>query len=172
VICSVSNESWYRHEGVMSHKSYVTYESCHIWVMSRMSQGNHTRVLSHMTRVTNKSWYAFASVMPHMSHVTHESCHKWVMSRKVMAAIRMSRVMDELLQAIVFGVSFDLILQSQYNWSLFNGTWQKRHRELAIVTRNAIGCNYSYGVATISRLLRSLLQNIVSFVGLFCNRDL
>jgi len=33
----------------------------------------------------------------------------------------------------------------------------------------------SYGVATISRLLEivgSLLQNIVSFIGLFCKRDL
>jgi len=30
-----------------------------------------------------------------------------------------------------------------------------------------------YGVATISRLLKmSLLQNIVSFVGLFCERNL
>jgi len=30
-----------------------------------------------------------------------------------------------------------------------------------------------YGVATISRLLkRSLLQNIISFIGLFCKRDL
>jgi len=32
-----------------------------------------------------------------------------------------------------------------------------------------------YGVATISRLLkihRSVLQNIVSFIGLFCKRDL
>jgi len=31
---------------------------------------------------------------------------------------------------------------------------------------------YAYGVATISRLLRSLLQIIVSFIGLFCKRDL
>jgi len=34
------------------------------------------------------------------------------------------------IQPIAFGVSFDLILQSQSNWSLFNGTWQKRHQEL------------------------------------------
>jgi len=34
------------------------------------------------------------------------------------------------LHPIAFGVSCNLILQSQSNWSLFNGTWQKRRREL------------------------------------------
>ena len=32
--------------------------------------------------------------------------------------------------SIAFGVSFNLNLQSQSPWSLFNGMWQKRHREL------------------------------------------
>jgi len=32
--------------------------------------------------------------------------------------------------ACSFGLSFNLILQSQSNWSLFNGTWQKSSREL------------------------------------------
>jgi len=30
-----------------------------------------------------------------------------------------------VLQPITFGVSFNLNLQSQYRWSLCNGTWQK-----------------------------------------------
>ena len=30
------------------------------------------------------------------------------------------------VQPIAFGVSFNLNLQSQPHWSLFNGTWQKR----------------------------------------------
>ena len=34
------------------------------------------------------------------------------------------------VQPIAFGVSFNLNLQSQSNWSLLNGTWQKRPREL------------------------------------------
>ena len=34
------------------------------------------------------------------------------------------------LQPIAFGASFSLNLQSQSPWSLFNGTWQKRPREL------------------------------------------
>jgi len=34
------------------------------------------------------------------------------------------------VQPIAFGVSFKLNLQSQSPWSLFNGTWQKRPREL------------------------------------------
>ena len=33
------------------------------------------------------------------------------------------------VQPIVFGVSFNLSIQSQSNWSFFNGTWQKRSRE-------------------------------------------
>ena len=36
----------------------------------------------------------------------------------------------EWVQPIAFGVSFNLILESQSNWSLFYGTWQKRLREL------------------------------------------
>jgi len=38
----------------------------------------------------------------------------------------------------------------------------------------AVWIKYSYGVATISRLLKIIglfLQNIVSFIGLFCKRD-
>ena len=34
------------------------------------------------------------------------------------------------VQPIAFGVSFNHNLQSQSHWSLFNGTWQKRPREL------------------------------------------
>jgi len=34
------------------------------------------------------------------------------------------------VQFIAFGVSSHLNLQSQSHWSLFNGTWQKRPREL------------------------------------------
>jgi len=32
--------------------------------------------------------------------------------------------------ACSFGLSFNLILQSQSNWFLFNGTWQQSSREL------------------------------------------
>jgi len=35
-----------------------------------------------------------------------------------------------MLQPIAFGVLFNLNLQSQSPWSLFNGMWQKRPREL------------------------------------------
>jgi len=34
------------------------------------------------------------------------------------------------VQPIAFGVSFKPNVQSQSPWSLFNGTWQKRPREL------------------------------------------
>jgi len=34
------------------------------------------------------------------------------------------------MQSIALGVSFNLNLQSQSHGSLFNGTWQKRPREL------------------------------------------
>jgi len=42
------------------------------------------------------------------------------------------------IQAIAFGVSFNLILQSQSYWSLFNGTWQKRPGELDHRLKNEI----------------------------------
>ena len=42
------------------------------------------------------------------------------------------------IQAIAFGVSFNLILQSQSYWSLFNGTWQKRPGELDYRLRSEI----------------------------------
>jgi len=35
-----------------------------------------------------------------------------------------------VLQPVAFGVSSNLILQSQSHWSLSNGTWQKRRRKL------------------------------------------
>ena len=35
-----------------------------------------------------------------------------------------------IVQPVAFGVSSNLILQSQSNWSLFNGTRQKGRREL------------------------------------------
>ena len=35
-----------------------------------------------------------------------------------------------MLKPIACGVSPQLNLQSQSHWSLFNGTWQKRPREL------------------------------------------
>ena len=41
-----------------------------------------------------------------------------------------SWVKISLVQPIAFGVSFDLNVQSLSPWSLFNGTWQKRPREL------------------------------------------
>ena len=34
------------------------------------------------------------------------------------------------VQPIAFEASYNRILQSQSSWSLFNGTWQKRRREL------------------------------------------
>jgi len=43
---------------------------------------------------------------------------------------RQGMYMSSSLHPIAFGVSCNLILQSQSNWSLFNGTWQKRRREL------------------------------------------
>jgi len=39
------------------------------------------------------------------------------------------------LHPIAFGVSFDLNLQSQSHWFLFNETWQKRPRELDLKLR-------------------------------------
>ena len=37
---------------------------------------------------------------------------------------------EAIIRPFAFGVSFNLNLQSQSVWSLFNGTWQKKPREL------------------------------------------
>jgi len=63
--------------------------------------------------------------------------------------IQYQRIFLKRVQPIAFGVSLNLNLQSQSPWSLFNGTWQKRPRELDYGlkirdgrndTPNAIGC--------------------------------
>jgi len=43
-----------------------------------------------------------------------------------------------VVQPIAFGVSPQLNLQFQSHWSLFNGTWQKRSRELDYRLRDQI----------------------------------
>jgi len=67
--------------------------------------------------------------------------------RKINATSRVSpirwykRVLDltsNMVQPIAFGVSFNFNLQSQSHWSLFNGTWQKRPRELENRLRSEI----------------------------------
>jgi len=42
----------------------------------------------------------------------------------------MTLQMQWAVEPIAFGESFNLNFQSQSGWSLFNGTWQKRPREL------------------------------------------
>jgi len=37
---------------------------------------------------------------------------------------------SSIVYTIAFGVSFNLNLESESPWTLFNGTWQKRPREL------------------------------------------
>ena len=39
-------------------------------------------------------------------------------------------ILIRAVQPIAFEVSCNLILQSESNWSLFNGMWQKRRKEL------------------------------------------
>ena len=59
---------------------------------------------------------------------TNESFHtyKWMMSHRWICDA-MTHVQ---VQPIAFEVSFSLNVQSQFDWSLFNGTWQKRPRKL------------------------------------------
>jgi len=61
------------------------------------------------------------------------------------------------IRAIAFGVSFNLILQSESYGSLFNGTWPKRRKELddqlakwlsKCDTLNAIGCTLTLSSLT------------------------
>ena len=62
----------------------------------------------------------------------------------VRVSVRMLRILDLCVQPIAFGVSFDLILTSQFNRSLFTGLWHntyKRHKELDNRMRFEIGAS-------------------------------
>jgi len=45
-------------------------------------------------------------------------------------ALYIYRDREIVVQPLAFGVAFNLILQFRSNWSLFDGTWQKRHTKL------------------------------------------
>jgi len=129
----------------MSHVSYVN-EPCLIcqWVMSHMS-------MSHVSYV-NESCLICEWVMSHLwmsvcglvtytwdvsSHVSTSQVLQpiifiWNMTHSHMRhdSFTYETWLIQVWQPIIFGVSFNLILQSQSNWSLFNGTRQKRRREL------------------------------------------
>ena len=46
---------------------------------------------------------------------------------------------SEIQHLVAFGVSFNLILQSESNWSLFNGTWPKKSKLLYDRLRFEVG---------------------------------
>jgi hypothetical protein len=54
--------------------------------------------------------------------------YSFLVSLNYRGYLRVFRIV--LVQPIAFGVSFNHNPQSQSQWSLFNGTWQKRLKEL------------------------------------------
>ena len=126
------SESCHTYGWVMSHiwMSHATHmnESCpthNWWIMVDMS-------MSHATHM-NDSWHTYEWVVScrWMRHATYmnESCPTyewWIMAERWMSHVTHTN------ESCLYNthMSFNLILQSQSNWSLFNGTWQKRRREL------------------------------------------
>jgi len=60
----------------------------------------------------------------------NESLWVWFITNQITMWIYHQIHQSHLIQPIAFGVSFNHNLWSQSPWSLFDGTWQKRPREL------------------------------------------
>jgi len=108
----------------------------HMSQMSMWNQVYHTRMgkmrneicRTEMSNVSHSD-ESCLKLTRHMSHV-RELCltRKW--AKWGMKFVAHKWTTYRMLQPIAFGVSFNLNLQSQSPWSLFNGPWQKRPREL------------------------------------------
>ena len=94
----------------------------------------HTRTHTHT--ITHIHWQRFGIVLGYQFLVQkrfkNRVCFERDMGRQAPEA---ARPCSESTGYCIWRAT-NLILQSQSNWSLFNGTWQKRHREL----ENRLSC--------------------------------
>mmetsp|Transcript_39367 Transcript_39367/g.63455 ORF Transcript_39367/g.63455 Transcript_39367/m.63455 type:complete len:124 (+) Transcript_39367:3035-3406(+) len=99
----------------------------------------HTHTHYHTHTITHIHWQRFGIVLGYQFLV--QKCGRDSKIGSVSKETCVDRLLKlpglvQKVQAIASGESSNLILQSQSNWSLFNGTWQKRHREL----ENRLSC--------------------------------
>jgi len=171
------------------NKSYHTYEYCIPHTsMSHESWHKYECFVSH-TSTSNESWRKFECFISHIS-VSHESWHKYecfVSHTLVNHVIQMGLGYQQdwfkrereilllpytrptmrhvtLVGSLKFYVSFA-------EYSLFYGAFLQQR---PIILRNLLSVATPCGwvVTNKWRAWRSLLQNIVSFIWLFCKRDL
>jgi len=175
--------------------TYVTYEHIcdiwtHVWHMNTYVTYEHT-IKSGATTVVAAVTILFCHVP--IGRVSHVQCVAVCCSVLQCVAVCCSvlqcvavlknpvlnmKYLTEV-QPIASGVSFNHILQPQSNWSLFHGSWQKRRTELDNWSKLEFGERTLHMQKTVwhstrhsLHVSRFLLQNIVSFIGLFCKRDL
>jgi len=102
---------------------------CTSWVPHTLSH-THTNTNPH----TNPHTYTHACVCARTHARTHTHAHAHTHTHTHThphISVPSPRVSTGWqVHSIAFVVSFDLNLQAQSQWSLFNGTWQKRHSEL------------------------------------------
>ena len=168
-------------------------ESCHTyeWVMPHLS-------MSHVIHM-NESWYTYEWVMSHiwMSHGTHmnESCHTYeCVCRTVMPNISMSPVTHMHKSWHTYQMSHGTHMTESYHTCEGVMLHIEVHSLSSLCVHSRAHTIYTWGrndscapwlthlggtiimsyVWQESRCVsnKSLLQNIVSFIGLFCKRDL
>jgi len=88
-----------------------------------------------LRKITSKDKASYDSTPPctallHVECHSIKSCNLKFVSPMSQFLSPMSQFESHMSQPIACGVSFNLNLPSQSHWSLFNGTWQKRPREL------------------------------------------
>jgi len=155
----------------MSHVTHIN-ESAAFWVRGYLKEPRHTYqwVMTHVWMRHNSFLHEW--VMSHihmnescrtftcMSHVTHT--HEWVMSH-----IHMNESCH-----VYTWMSH---VTSQVRGHLFLHLWDMTHLHIRDTTSVPRHVTYSYVTWYPSYgglFYRALLQNIVSFIGLFCKRDL
>ena len=87
------------------------------------------RTKARKKKERKKSWWEWYSLL-HVEWHSIKSCNLKFVSPMSQFVSPMSQFESQMVQPIACGVAFSLNLQSQSHSSLFNGTWQKRPRDL------------------------------------------
>jgi len=143
----------------LQHTQYTCkywYTSIHTCMHTYLTLQHAPHTATHVYKLVYIYSYVYAYVSHAATRMTH--CNKRVQTGihlLIRVCIHTYHTLQHAwhtathvyIQPIAFGVSFYLNLQSQSHWSLLNGTWQKRPRELDYWLRferndtpNAIGC--------------------------------
>ena len=105
-----------------------------LWIVEQCAPVVHSVTVLHIGCIYAHWLYLWVFEESHSMplHIVHSAAvvHIGCIYEFLKNNNRCSSLWFTVLQPDAFGVSLNLSLQSQYPWSLFNGTWQKRPREL------------------------------------------